>query len=131
MDDVAVLTSISDPEMLGELFNTANEVKETIYGKRLVLFAPLYISNMCSNECLYCAFRATNREIVRNALTQEHIAREVQVLINQGHKRILMVAGESYPKQGFQYILDSIKTIYSVKNEHGEIRRVNVNIAPL
>jgi 2-iminoacetate synthase len=131
MGDVAILSGISDPEMLGELFNTANEVKETIYGKRLVLFAPLYISNMCSNECLYCAFRATNNEIVRNALTQEHISREVQVLINQGHKRILMVAGESYPRQGFQYILDSIKTIYSVKSEHGEIRRVNVNIAPL
>ena len=129
--DVAALTGISDPEMLSELFNTANEVKETIYGKRLVLFAPLYISNMCSNECLYCAFRATNKEIVRNALSQEHIAREVKVLINQGHKRILMVAGESYPNQGFQYILDSIKTIYSVKSEHGEIRRVNVNIAPL
>lgn len=131
LEDVAALTSISDPEMLAALFNTANEVKETIYGKRLVLFAPLYISNLCANECLYCAFRATNKDIVRNSLTQEHIAREVEVLINQGHKRILMVAGESYPNQGFQYVLDSIKTIYSVKSEHGEIRRVNVNIAPL
>ena len=130
-DDVAVLINISDPQMLSELFETANKVKETIYGKRLVLFAPLYISNMCANECLYCAFRATNKEIERNALSQEHIAREVEVLINQGHKRILMVAGESYPNQGFQYILDSIATIYSVKNRHGEIRRVNVNIAPL
>lgn len=131
LEDVAALTSISDPEMLAALFNTANEVKETIYGKRLVLFAPLYISNLCANECLYCAFRATNKDIVRNSLTQEHIIREVEVLINQGHKRILMVAGESYPNQGFQYVLDSIKTIYSVKSEHGEIRRVNVNIAPL
>ncbi len=130
-EDVAVLINISDPLMLSELFDTANKVKETIYGKRLVLFAPLYISNMCANECLYCAFRANNKEIVRNALSQEHIAREVEVLINQGHKRILMVAGESYPNQGFQYILDSIATIYSVKNRHGEIRRVNVNIAPL
>lgn len=129
--DVAVLTNISDPEMLSELFNTANQVKETIYGKRLVLFAPLYISNMCSNECLYCAFRATNKDIVRSALSQERIAREVEILINQGHKRILMVAGESYPNRGFQYILDSIKTIYDVKSPHGEIRRVNVNIAPL
>ncbi len=130
-EDMAILINISDPLMLSELFDTANKVKETIYGKRLVLFAPLYISNMCSNECLYCAFRATNKEIVRNALSQEHIAREVEVLINQGHKRILMVAGESYPNQGFQYILDSIATIYRVKNRHGEIRRVNVNIAPL
>ena len=131
LEDVAVLTSISDPGMLAALFNTANEVKETIYGKRLVLFAPLYISNLCANECLYCAFRATNKEIVRNSLQQEHIARETEVLIKQGHKRVLMVAGESYPNQGFQYVLDSIKTIYSVKSEHGEIRRVNVNIAPL
>jgi 2-iminoacetate synthase len=131
LDDVATLTCISDPEMLGDLFATANKVKETIYGKRLVLFAPLYISNLCANECLYCAFRATNKEIDRHALSQEHIAREVKVLINQGHKRVLLVAGESYPKEGFQYVLDSIKTIYGVKTEHGEIRRVNVNVAPL
>lgn len=131
LEDVAMLTNISDPEMLSELFNTANEVKETIYGKRLVVFAPLYISNLCSNECLYCAFRATNKEIVRTALTQEQIAREVDILIRQGQKRILMVAGESYPNLGFQYILDSIQTIYDVKSTHGEIRRVNVNIAPL
>jgi len=131
LEEVAVLTSISDPELLAELFNTANTVKETIYGKRLVLFAPLYISNLCSNECLYCAFRATNKEIQRHALTQQQIAREVEILIKQGHKRILLVAGESYPKEGLQYVLDSVKTVYSVKSEHGEIRRVNVNIAPL
>ena len=131
LEDVAVLTSISDPDMLAELFNTANQVKETIYGKRLVLFAPLYISNLCSNECLYCAFRATNKEITRHALSQQQIAREVEVLIKQGHKRILLVAGESYPQEGFQYVLDSVRTVYGVKSEHGEIRRVNVNVAPL
>ncbi|MCK5730354.1 MAG: [FeFe] hydrogenase H-cluster radical SAM maturase HydG, partial [Draconibacterium sp.] len=131
LSDVAVLTSISDPEMLSELFDTANKVKETIYGKRLVVFAPLYISNLCKNECLYCAFRATNKDIVRSVLSQEKIADEVKMLINQGQKRILLVAGEAYPKQGFQYVLDSIKTIYDVKTEHGEIRRVNVNVAPL
>jgi len=131
MAEVAALTCISDPKLLGDLFETANTVKETIYGKRLVIFAPLYISNLCANECLYCAFRATNKDIVRSVLPQEHIAREVQELINQGQKRVLLVAGESYPKQGFQYVLDSIKTIYDVKTEHGEIRRVNVNVAPL
>ncbi|MCE4563203.1 [FeFe] hydrogenase H-cluster radical SAM maturase HydG [Maribellus sp. CM-23] len=131
LDEVAVLTSIQEPEMLEELYNTANQVKDTIYGKRLVLFAPLYISNLCANECLYCAFRASNKGINRHALSQEHIAREVEVLIKQGHKRILLVAGESYPKEGLQYVLDSVKTIYSVKSEHGEIRRVNVNVAPL
>ena len=131
MAEVAALTCISDPVMLGELFDTANKVKETIYGKRLVIFAPLYISNLCANECLYCAFRATNKDIVRTVLPQEHIKREVQELINQGQKRVLLVAGESYPKQGFQYVLDSIQSIYDVKTEHGEIRRVNVNVAPL
>ena len=131
MDDVAVLTGISDPELLGELFHAANQVKETIYGKRLVLFAPLYISNLCANECLYCAFRATNKSIVRNSLTQQQIAHEVEILINKGHKRILLVAGESYPAQGFQYVLDAVRTIYGVKSDHGEIRRVNVNVAPL
>jgi 2-iminoacetate synthase len=131
MEDVAALTGISDPELLGDLFNAANHVKETIYGKRLVLFAPLYISNLCANECLYCAFRATNKSIVRNSLTQEQIAHEVEILINKGHKRILLVAGESYPAQGFQYVLESVRTIYSVKSKHGEIRRVNVNVAPL
>ncbi|HOK95178.1 MAG TPA: [FeFe] hydrogenase H-cluster radical SAM maturase HydG [Anaerohalosphaeraceae bacterium] len=129
--EVAVLSNISDPELLGELFNTAKRVKETIYGRRLVLFAPLYISNMCKNECLYCAFRAKNKAIKRRALTQEEIAQEVKILENQGHKRILLVAGESYPKQGFQYILDAIETVYTTKSGKGEIRRVNVNIAPL
>lgn len=131
LEDVAVLTSISDPEMLSQLFAMANQVKETIYGKRLVIFAPLYISNLCANECLYCAFRATNNDIVRSVLSQKQIEGEVKALINQGQKRILLVAGESYPKQGFQYVLDSIKTIYGVKTEHGEVRRVNVNVAPL
>jgi len=129
--DVATLTTISDPELLAALFATARQVKEQIYGKRLVLFAPLYISNLCANECLYCAFRARNRQVERRALTQEEIAREVRTLVEQGHKRILLVAGEAYPQEGFAYILKAIRTIYSVKSGPGEIRRVNVNIAPL
>lgn len=130
-DEAAALASISDPELLGRLFATAAKVKDTIYGRRLVLFAPLYISNLCANECLYCAFRARNKAVKRRALTQEEIAREVAILEAQGHKRILMVAGESYPKQGFQYILDSIRTIYATRSDKREIRRVNANIAPL
>lgn len=131
LSDVAQLMLIEDPALLNELFETANSVKETIYGKRIVIFAPLYISNLCANECTYCAFRATNKEIVRNSLVQNQIAQEVEILINQGHKRILLVAGESYPKQGFQYVLDSIRTVYGVKTPKGEIRRINVNVAPL
>jgi len=132
MDEVAVLSSVSDPELLGELFGAARDAKEAIYGARLVLFAPLYISNLCSNDCLYCAFRVRNTELKRRVLTQEEIRHEVELLVDQGHKRVLLVAGEAYPKQqGFQYILDSIATVYDVKRGNGEIRRVNVNIAPL
>src|SRR5664280_3649022 len=131
LDEVAALTTISDPELLAELFATARRLKEDIYGKRLVLFAPLYVSNLCENDCLYCAFRVRNKELKRRALTQEEIRHEIEVLIDQGHKRVLLVAGESYPKQGFGYVLDSIATIYEVKRGNGEIRRVNVNVAPL
>ena len=132
MDEGAVRSSVSDPELLGELFGAARDAKDAIYGARLVLFAPLYISNLCSNDCLYCAFRVRNTELKRRVLTQEEIRHEVELLVDQGHKRVLLVAGEAYPKQqGFQYILDSIATVYDVKRGNGEIRRVNVNIAPL
>ncbi len=130
-DDISVLMGISDPELLGELFDAAKKAKDDIYGNRMVFFAPLYISNLCSNECLYCAFRAKNTELKRRALSQEEISHEVKNLIDQGHKRVLLVAGESYPKQGFSYVLDAIKTVYDTKTDKGEIRRVNINVAPL
>ncbi len=130
MEDVAYLSYVESPELLAEIFAAAKGIKEEIYGTRLVLFAPLYISNRCSNECTYCAFRATNTALVRRTLTQEEIAEETRILIRQGHKRILMVAGEALPQQGFQYILDSIATIYDTRVGPGEIRRVNVNLAP-
>ncbi len=131
MQDAAVLMPISDPDLLSELFAAARHVKEEIYGRRLVLFAPLYISNLCANECLYCAFRARNKSVNRRALRQDEIASEVKVLVEQGHKRILLVAGESYPDEGFSYILKAIDTIYATRSGHGEIRRVNANVAPL
>lgn len=129
--DVSVLMGISDPELLGELFDAARFVKDTIYGRRLVLFAPLYVSNLCGNDCVYCAFRVRNREVTRRALTQDEVANEVRVLVEQGHKRVLLVAGESYPSEGFNYVLKCVETIYQVKVGRGEIRRVNVNVAPL
>lgn len=129
--DVAALMNISDPALLGELFAAARHVKEEIYGSRLVIFAPLYISNLCTNECLYCAFRAKNKAVRRRALSQEEIARETKILIDQGHKRVLVVAGESYPREGFSYVLKSIETVYAARSGPGEIRRVNVNVAPL
>jgi 2-iminoacetate synthase len=129
--EMSVLMTISDPVLLGELFAAASHVKDTIYGRRLVIFAPLYVSNLCGNECTYCAFRARNRKLARRALSQEEVAREVRILIDQGHKRVLLVAGESYPTEGFAYVLKSIDTIYGVKHGQGEVRRVNVNVAPL
>lgn len=129
--DLAVLSGVTDPDLLGELFETARRVKETIYGRRIVIFAPLYVSNLCGNECLYCAFRARNTALRRRALAQEEVAREVRWLEEQGHKRILLVAGEAYPKEGFDYVLRCIETIYATSSGPGEIRRVNVNVAPL
>jgi len=129
--DVAALTGVSEPDLVDELFHAARSVKERIYGKRLVIFAPLYVSNLCSNECLYCAFRARNRELTRRALTQEEIGQEVRRLEEQGHKRILLVAGESYREEGFDYVLRAIDTVYRTSSGRGEIRRVNVNVAPL
>jgi 2-iminoacetate synthase len=130
-EDIACLATVSDPDLIHELFDTAKRVKEGIYGKRLVIFAPLYISNLCRNECLYCAFRVSNRELKRRSLTQEEIASEVRIMIDQGHKRILLVAGESYPAEGFQYVLDSLATVYKTTHASGAVRRVNVNVAPL
>jgi len=131
IDDIAPLMAIESPALLAALFAAAREVKEAIYGKRVVIFAPLYVSNLCGNECLYCAFRVRNKAIVRRALTQEEIAAEVRWLVDRGHKRLLLVAGEAWPKEGLRYVLDAIGTIYATRNGRGEIRRVNVNIAPL
>jgi len=130
MEDVACLTLVENPELLAEIFGTARKIKEEIYGSRLVFFAPLYISNRCSNECTYCAFRATNTQLTRRTLTQAEIAEETRILIRQGHKRVLVVAGEALPPRGFQYIVDTINTIYDTRVGPGEIRRVNVNLAP-
>lgn len=131
LEDVALLTNISDSMQLFELFETANHIKEKIYGKRLVIYAPLYISNHCSNECSYCAFRTKNDSIARRTLTQEEIAEKTKILIQQGHKRVLLVASDVHPQKEFQYLMDSIDTIYKAKVGKGDIRRVNVNIAPL
>jgi len=129
--EVAFLLPVNDPELLEELFSTAKSIKEAIYGPRIVLFAPLYISNFCKNDCLYCGFRAGNKSVERRALSSGEIAEEVKILVEQGHKRVLLVAGEGYPDKGFSYILDSIEAVYATRSGKGEIRRVNVNLAPL
>ena len=130
--EVASLLRAQDPDEIEEIFAAAREVKSAIYGPRIVLFAPLYISNFCKNECSYCAFRVNNRDVVRRRLNQEEIANEARILVEQGHKRVLLVAGESPPDEdGLDYVLKSIRTLYETRSGHGEIRRVNVNIAPL
>lgn len=129
--EASVLLQVNDQDLQQEIFSTAKKVKEEIYGKRLVIFAPLYASNFCQNNCLYCAFRVANKQLKRKALNQAELIHETELLINQGHKRLLLVSGEAYPKNDFHYITDAINTIYSVKQGNGAIRRINVNIAPL
>ncbi|MCM2249201.1 MAG: [FeFe] hydrogenase H-cluster radical SAM maturase HydG [Geothrix sp.] len=129
--DLPPLMALRDPGLLEELFHTARWVKEAIYGRRIVLFAPLYVSNLCGNECLYCAFRASNRTLPRRALAEAEIAAEVRHLLAQGHKRVVLVAGEAYPEEGLDYILKAIRTVYDTREGADSIRRVNVNIAPL
>jgi 2-iminoacetate synthase len=131
-EDVAVLLQTEDDELIGEIFQAAHKIKEDIYGNRLVLFAPLYVANHCANNCLYCGFRHDNKELNRVALTMEQIAKEVQVLEREGHKRLLMLCGEHPTRSSLEYFIEAIETAYSVKTEKGgEIRRINVEIAPL
>lgn len=127
--EAAVLLVCDLPEYKEKLFNLAIEIKRKIYGDRVVLFAPLYLSNYCINGCVYCPYHSKNRHIKRKKLTQEQIRQEVMALEAMGHKRIVIESGEDPLNNPLDYILDSIKTIYSIKNKHGEIRRVNVNIA--
>jgi 2-iminoacetate synthase len=131
-DDIAGLLSIEDDALLEKLFHTAFKIKEEIYGSRLVLFAPLYISNFCSNNCLYCGFRSDNKEIDRSALSIEDIKEETLSILRQGHKRVLMLMGEHHSKSPLEYFLEAIDAVYSVKDEKGSnIRRINLEIAPL
>ena len=127
--EAAVLLDCDIPECNERIFGLAKKIKEHIYGNRIVLFAPLYLSNHCINGCVYCPYHAKNKTIVRKKLTQEQIRQEVIALQDMGHKRLLLEAGEHPRHNPIEYILDSIKTIYSIKHKNGEIRRVNINIA--
>lgn len=130
LEEAAVLLRIVDPQQVRHLMETAGYVKEEIYGKRLVLFAPLYTGNECTNNCLYCAFRKDNESIARVTLTQKQIEAETRALVKDGHKRLLMLCGESEDIP-LDYFLQSIRTVYSVKEGRAGIRRINVEIAPL
>lgn len=130
-EQAAVLLNITDKDDLARLFSAAKNVKEQIYGKRIVLFAPLYLSNYCTNNCLYCGFRIDNKEIRRRILSPDEAVEEAKEIINAGHKRILLVAGENTKMSNLDYVKEVIDKIYEQKLLNGEIRRLNVNIAPL
>ena len=127
--EAATLLDCDDPALEERLYALAAEIKQKFYGNRIVLFAPLYLSNYCVNGCVYCPYHARNRTIPRKKLSQEEIAEEVRALIRCGHKRLAVEAGEHPLYNPLEYILDSIKTIYSVREGGNSIRRVNVNIA--
>lgn len=127
--EAAVLLECEDKEVLARIFDLAERIKLRFYGKRIVMFAPLYLSNYCVNGCTYCPYHMKNKEIPRIKLTQEEIVREVTALQDMGHKRLALEMGEHPTINTMEYLLESIKTIYSIKHKNGAIRRVNVNVA--
>ncbi|MCE5315183.1 MAG: [FeFe] hydrogenase H-cluster radical SAM maturase HydG [Armatimonadota bacterium] len=126
--EAAVLLNVESPELLEEVFALARKVKEHIYGRRIVMFAPLYVSDYCVNRCAYCGYNH-DHTFARHKLNQEELAREVKLLESMGHKRLALEAGEDPVNCPIDYVLDCIKTIYSLKFDNGSIRRINVNIA--
>ncbi len=130
VEETAVLLSAENPEIVEEIFNAAKELKKSVYGNRIVIFAPLYIGNHCINDCLYCAFRKSLRTTVRKTLNDNEIKAEVTALEDAGHKRLILVFGE-HPKYSAEFIAKTVRDVYSIKKGHGEIRRVNINAAPM
>ncbi len=127
--EASVLLACEDPALNEKMFKLAEEIKKAFYGNRIVLFAPLYLSNYCINGCVYCPYHSINKNIPRKKLTQEEVKRQVIALQDMGHKRLALEAGEDPFHNPIEYILECIKTIYSIKHKNGAIRRVNVNIA--
>ncbi|MFW5758027.1 MAG: [FeFe] hydrogenase H-cluster radical SAM maturase HydG [Bacteroidota bacterium] len=129
LEETAVLLNAEDPELIEEIKEGARTLKEKVYGERIVLFAPLYVGDLCTNNCQYCGFRVENKQMKRITLGHEELIRETTALIDQGHKRLILVYGE-HPKYSAEFIAETVETVYSVKHNHGEIRRVNINAAP-
>ena len=127
--EASVLLACENQEKIEELYTLAEELKKKFYGNRIVMFAPLYLSNYCVNGCVYCPYHSKNRHIARKKLTQQEVATEVTALQDMGHKRLAIEAGEDPLHNPIEYILECINTIYSIKHKNGAIRRVNVNIA--
>lgn len=130
IEEVATLLNVEDDSLLEEMYGVAREIKQKIYGNRIVMFAPLYVSDYCVNGCVYCGYKCSNKEnLDRKKLNHEQIIREVELLEDLGHKRIVIEAGEDPVNCPIDYITDCMKTVYSVKKDNGSIRRINVNIA--
>ncbi len=127
--ETALLVNCNEPGLVHEIIEGAKELKEAIYGNRIVLFAPLYIGNQCTNNCSYCGFRVSNKDAIRTTLADNEIIKEVEALEDNGQKRIILVFGE-HPRYSPEYIAHTVKLVYGVKKGRGEIRRVNINAAP-
>jgi 2-iminoacetate synthase len=130
LEETAVLLRAEAPEQVEELFAAARQLKRDVYGNRIVLFAPLYIGNECMNDCVYCAFRRSNRNVTRRTLQGSEIRAQVEALENKGHKRLILVFGE-HPRYDVDFMAECVREVYSVRVGHGSIRRVNINAAPL
>ncbi len=130
LEETAVLVNTTDPELVELIKQGARTLKEKIYGNRIVLFAPLYIGNYCTNDCAYCGYKISNKEVQRVTLSDDEIREQVEALEDNGHKRLILVYGE-HPKYSPEFIAHTVKVVYSVKKGNGEIRRVNINAAPL
>jgi 2-iminoacetate synthase len=130
LEEVACLLNANNPEEIEQIKEGAKKLKEEVYGNRIVLFAPLYIGNYCINDCQYCGFRTSNKQAERSTISGQKLIDEVEVLEDNGQKRLILVFGE-HPKYNPQFIADTARTVYSVKKGNGEIRRVNINAAPL
>jgi 2-iminoacetate synthase len=130
VEETAVLLRTDEPELLDDVFQTARKLKETVYGNRIVLFAPLYVGNNCVNDCSYCGFRSSNRHSVRRTLTLEELSEEIIRLEDKGHKRLILVFGE-HPMYDADFIAEQVRTVYNIRKGHGQIRRVNINAAPM
>ena len=130
LEETAVLVNTTDPELVEEILQGARTLKEKVYGNRIVLFAPLYIGNKCTNNCTYCGFRTSNKDAVRMTLADEELVKEVEALEDNGQKRLILVYGE-HKDYSPEFIADNVRLVYGVKKGNGEIRRVNINAAPL
>ncbi len=130
IEETAVLLNANNPDLIEEIKEGARTLKNRVYGNRIVLFAPLYVGNYCSNNCKYCGFKASNKDAIRKTLNREELIKNVEALEENGQKRLILVYGE-HAKYSPEYIAETVKTVYEVKKGNGEIRRVNINAAPL